>query len=229
MPQTRSNLGQTPINADTFNLTGDLATLVDSMEVLVPVASQAAGDTVATARAAAGFAVTDARPLFIYNTTSKTIQVKDSGGWRDLDFPLGLVNQSTVTTSSAAIGGSVAVVNNIPTFTFKAGRKYRITWTFEFNGSVAGNFIDTSIHTCSTSDPASQTTGLTKIGGSSLYVAAATTGTHGEATAYYNPVSDSTLQVKFTAFVWVGGGTVVISASSTNPARYSIIDEGAAI
>ena len=84
MPTTRSNQGQAPVNADTFDLTGDLAKLVDSMQVVVTVANDAAGDVVATARASAGFAVSDARPLFTYNQATKTIRVKDSSGWREL-------------------------------------------------------------------------------------------------------------------------------------------------
>jgi hypothetical protein len=84
VPQQRSNKSQTPINSDAFNLIPDLATFADSLEVLVPVADDAEGDTVATARAAAGWPVTNARPLFVYNTTTKTIRVKDGSGWREL-------------------------------------------------------------------------------------------------------------------------------------------------
>jgi hypothetical protein len=82
MPTTRSNLAQTPVNSDTLNWTGDLATLADSLEVIVPAANTAAGDTIATARAAAGFAVSDARPLFIWDQSQDCIMVKDSSGWR---------------------------------------------------------------------------------------------------------------------------------------------------
>lgn len=84
MPQTRANKSQTPINSDAFNLIPDLASFSDSLEVVVPVTNDAEGDTIAATRATAGWPVSDARPLFTYNTTTKTIRIKDSGGWRDL-------------------------------------------------------------------------------------------------------------------------------------------------
>jgi hypothetical protein len=39
MPTTRWNKGKAPVNADAYNLTGDEATLVDSLNPVVPVAS----------------------------------------------------------------------------------------------------------------------------------------------------------------------------------------------
>jgi hypothetical protein len=82
MPQTRSNKGQGPINSDIYNLTADLATLIDSLEVIVPVADSTEGDAVATARTAAGWAVSDARPLFVWNATTKALEIKVTSGWR---------------------------------------------------------------------------------------------------------------------------------------------------
>lgn len=105
MPALRSNKGQGPINSDTYSLTGDLAILIDSLEVIVPVADRAEGEIVAAARTAAGWAVTDARPLFVWNSTTDTIEVKDSTGWRGI----GLYHrhQEFVSTAFAVAGGSV--------------------------------------------------------------------------------------------------------------------------
>ncbi len=44
MPQTRPNKATTPINADVYNLTADLATMADSLNVIIRVASQAERD-----------------------------------------------------------------------------------------------------------------------------------------------------------------------------------------
>lgn len=44
MPQTRPNKGVAPVNSDAYNLTPDLASLVDSLNVVIPVASQAERD-----------------------------------------------------------------------------------------------------------------------------------------------------------------------------------------
>jgi hypothetical protein len=105
MPQSRSNKGQTPVNSDSYDLTGHLATMADSLEVVVPVADRTEGDAVATARAAAGWAVTDARPLFVWNQTTDTIEVKDSSGWRGI----GMYHrhQEFIATAFAVAGGSV--------------------------------------------------------------------------------------------------------------------------
>lgn len=116
MPALRSNKGQGPINSDTYSLTGDLAILIDSLEVIVPVADRTEGDSVATARAAAGWAVTDARPLFVWNTTTNTIEVKDSTGWRGIGQYI-RHQEFLVSTPFAVSGGSVnwdvgALVNN---------------------------------------------------------------------------------------------------------------------
>lgn len=44
MPQTRVNKAVTPVNSDAYNLTADLATLADSLNVPIPVATQAERD-----------------------------------------------------------------------------------------------------------------------------------------------------------------------------------------
>lgn len=82
MPQQRSNKSQTPINSDAFNLTPDLATMADTLGVIVSVADRTEADAVATARAAAGWAVTDARPLYVWRVDIDTLEIKDSSGWR---------------------------------------------------------------------------------------------------------------------------------------------------
>lgn len=82
MPQQRSNKSQTPINSDAFNLTPDLATLSDTLGVIVSVADRAEGDTVATARGAAGWPVSDARPLYVWRQDIDALEIKDTAGWR---------------------------------------------------------------------------------------------------------------------------------------------------
>jgi len=80
------------------------------------VADRTEGDTVATARAAAGWAVTDARPLFVWNTTTNTIEVKDSTGWRGIG-QYTRHQEFLVSTPFTVAGGSVSwdcgpLVNN---------------------------------------------------------------------------------------------------------------------
>lgn len=212
MPTTRGNLAQTPINSDTFNLTADLATMADSLEVLVPVASQSAGDTVATARAAAGFAVSDARPLFIYNTSTKTVQVKDSSGWRDMNGPLGIVQKKRVTGSGATWGTTITIIDNFASQLFIAGRHYRLVWALEnYGGTATPTYWSCAINTCATSDGSSVTTGLTALGGYTIATANAAYGQSAVVECFYDPSVTSTLQVKFSGQVVVGTGASMSS------------------
>lgn len=228
MPQTTSNLATVPINSDTFNLTPDMATMGESLLTLVPVASDAAGDTVATARAAAGFAVSDARPLFVYNTTTKTIRVKGTAGWRDLNNTSALVNQSVVTTSSGGFT-ALAVINNIPTFTFKAGRRYEIVWDGHYQSSVAGDYVDLSIETCATTDGASVTTGLTRLRHKTFRAGAANMLEPIIVRAPATYGTDTTLQIKFLGSRGAGTGTCTIIGSANATILYQIHDLGAVI
>lgn len=49
MPQTRPNKITVPVNSDAWNLAGDLATLADSTQVVIPVASQTERDALTKA------------------------------------------------------------------------------------------------------------------------------------------------------------------------------------
>jgi hypothetical protein len=49
LPQTRPNKITVPVNADAWNLTGDLATMADSVKAVIPVASQTERDALTKA------------------------------------------------------------------------------------------------------------------------------------------------------------------------------------
>ena len=113
MPQTRSNQAQTPVNSDALNITTDLATMADSLQVVVTVANQAAGDAVATARAAAGFPVTDARPLFCWDQSQNALIVKGSSGWRGGIKPFGHAGKTNGFTAGGAVLNPVVLTSQI--------------------------------------------------------------------------------------------------------------------
>jgi hypothetical protein len=128
-----------------------------------------------------------------------------------------------IRTSASAATTTLSVIHNIASFTFKAGRKYRITWDYSAAISATGNYFDLTISSCAVTDASNLTTGLT-----SLVVRSTTSvGTGGEPgclTALYEPVSDSTLQLKFTAERKVGAGTWTMESKT---AYFIIEDEGA--
>lgn len=135
--------------------------------------------------------------------------------------------KTLVTADSGAVG-SLAVINNIPTFTFKAGREYAVVWDFEYYGSTTNGFFEFSIQTCATTDSGSLTTGLTSLirrinnvqqGGSSFKQSLRV-----EAPVTYG--SDTTLQIKFLAELNANSGTVVVIGNAGTPALYLIGDEG---
>ncbi|QFG09315.1 hypothetical protein SEA_DJUNGELSKOG_20 [Arthrobacter phage Djungelskog] len=138
----------------------------------------------------------------------------------------GLVWQQKSTTPTGSIGGSTTVVLNCPSFVFKANRRYRIEWVFEYSCTTSGTFMSFDVHSCSTADAAGATTGLTKLGGSSLPSVSANTGHNGRAQAYLNYTSDTTKQIKVNAWIWNGSGTMIVNSSASNPSTFSIYDEG---
>ena len=72
MPQTRPNGGQVPVNSDPYNLTADMATQTDTLNVLAPVPSDAAQTAlIASGLLFPGFAIvrTDlaSLPIFLWD------------------------------------------------------------------------------------------------------------------------------------------------------------------
>lgn len=140
--------------------------------------------------------------------------------------PKGLLSNTSVTASGGAIT-ALTVINNIPSFAFKAGRKYRIVWDFTYQGNTAGNYITALTGVAATSDAAGLTTGITQINGRPFKIHDAGINASGIVNAIYTPSSDATLQVKFLMQVTTGAGTALISASTLQPVTYSIEDLGA--
>ena len=207
MSQTRPKKQITPLNADTFNLIPDIATLADTSGVIVPVANQAEGDSIATALSAAGYPVTDARPLFVYNAATGKQEFKNTSGWHDFSTPMGLQQKRRVTSAGASWGTSITVIDNFASQTFVAGRHYRIGWDLEnYGASQSGTYWSAAINTCATSDPAAQTTGLTPLGGYTIHTVDAAYGQSAMIECYYDASSTTSLQIKFTGQVVVKTG-----------------------
>lgn len=140
-------------------------------------------------------------------------------------YPQGLLSSQKGTANSSAVS-ALSVINNIPTFAFKAGRKYRIVWNGQYYTSVASSFWALRIQSASTVDSAALTTGLTQVQSRTMSAGAASSSQSFYVEAIYEPVSDTTLQIKFTVQNAAGGGTIVIAASAVDPALYYIEDLG---
>jgi hypothetical protein len=109
MPQTRDNGAKTPINADAYNLTADLATMADSLGVITPVNTDAQRDALTKFN---GRAVTR------MDVTGAPLEIWDGAVWRRI-----YTGPYAITAGSASIG-IVTAGNTSGPFgqTFPAGR-----------------------------------------------------------------------------------------------------------
>lgn len=144
--------------------------------------------------------------------------------------PLGLVYQCHITGSSGAVLD--AIIHNVPTFTFKANRKYRVIWDFSY--LMSGNsdsLYYVSINLAPTADAASSLANCTPLEGRTKFVqvfAGASTGHTGPITAYHQQGStNNTTQLKFRVQRVYGDDSITIVANGNERAVYSIYDDGA--
>lgn len=70
-----------PAGTDQYNLTTDLRSMGASIRSVVPTATQAAGDNIATAMATDGRAVSDTNPLVTYQADLRSLNIKGTSGW----------------------------------------------------------------------------------------------------------------------------------------------------
>lgn len=123
---------------------------------------------------------------------------------------------------------TIAVATFIPSFTFKAGRRYRV------GASGGGFFSDTTstfsvaISTCLVTDTSSSTAGLTQIKARGVRGDVAGEGREIMSIAKENFTvgSDTALQIKLTIGRLNGAGTVTLASSATNRVSLYIEDLG---
>lgn len=139
----------------------------------------------------------------------------------------GLLLKNEVGTSTGAIAD--AIVNNIATFTFIAGRKYRIVWDSSYMQSSTADLFYWSINQAPVADAAASLSNLTPMGGRTKGITAGANMTQhtGAITAYFEPTTNVTTQIKFHTQRVVGAGTVVVIGQANETANYLIYDDGA--
>lgn len=140
----------------------------------------------------------------------------------------GLVYFDKVTTGSASV--SDAIINHITTFTFKAGRRYRIVWDTSFISGGASSLFYCSINFTAVGSAPSSTAGLTTLNGRTIHCPLAGSTTYsGPITTDYKPTVDTTTMIKFWALRVVGGDLISVVGNSNEYALYQIYDDGAQI
>lgn len=124
---------------------------------------------------------------------------------------------------------TIAVATFIPSFTFKANRRYRV------GASGGGFFSDTAstfaaaINSCATADASGVTTGLTQLKARNMRGDVAGEGREimSIAKENFSFTVDTTLQIKLTIGRLNGTGTVTLASSATNRVSLYIEDLGA--
>lgn len=143
----------------------------------------------------------------------------------------GLVYRDLVGTTSGSVVH--AVVNNIPTFTFKANRNYRIVWDFSYYATGnADSLFYCSVGRAAVGASASLLTGITTLSGRTRAVntdafALASTQYTGAIHVLYNPgAADVTTQLKFVAQRALGDDGIIVVGNANEKAHYLIYDDG---
>lgn len=121
-----------------------------------------------------------------------------------------------------------AIVDNFPSVTFLAGRRYKITMDASFITSNNGDLFYVSVQTSSTADAAASLSGLTALNGRTIQCPINNSTTYsGPIVAYYEPGgSNQTLQVKFRVQRVVGAGTMLVVGNTNEYRTYTIEDMG---
>jgi hypothetical protein len=210
--------------ADNYGYTAEQRALAASIRSVVVVADRAEADVVAAAMATDGRPVTDANPLYVHRLDNGRIEVKTAGGWGGA--PAGIQAYTHSVTNSGQIT-TVQVVKNIPTFTFVAGRSYRITAEGPYYLSGTGSTFAWQFTSCSTADPAAQTTGLTEMMNDTDSVSAASEGRRFKMSRVVNQAATQTLQLKLTCQRVTGSAYAIAAGSAVNPIFMAVEDLGA--
>lgn len=144
----------------------------------------------------------------------------------------GLVAYRKIVNDSGSIAASGSgICEYFASFTFKAGRRYKIAWYAGYVTGSAQSYWNLAICTCPTTDPVGQTTGLTQLGAETVHTDGVNLSDYFKVEAWPDPYAvDTTLQVKFfVGYAGVGSGNFVESASASRPGFITIEDMGAQI
>jgi hypothetical protein len=157
------------------------------------------------------------------------IEYADSSASRWNSGALGVVRRVSRTVDGTSVGAGPTVDQVISSFTFKAGRKYLITWSGQHDHTVVPTNHLLQIGTCATGDADATTTGITVLGQGGVSAGIANIGQRFFIDAEYEPGSDTTVKVKAVVTRVSGTGNFVAKGSGTMPTKFIIYDMGNAV
>lgn len=212
-----------PGGGDFFDYTEEQRKMAASQRTVVIVADRTEADTIATAMAADGRPVTDANPLYVHRLDNQRIEVKTAGGWGGA--PAGIQAYTHSTSNSGQIT-AVQVVKNIPTFTFVAGRSYRLSAEGPYYLSATGSTFAWQFTSCAVGDSAASTANLTEMMNDTDSVSAGSEGRRFKMSRVFNAATTQTLQLKLTMQRVTGSAYAISAGSASNPVFMAVEDLG---
>lgn len=177
----------------------------------------------------------DSYELETYRATTGTSGLIATGitgpsGWYQLDYIDRVAKGRLYSKKNNSSTGwiNTAIVENIPSFYFEAGRNYRIVWDTSYLQENLGDLFFWSINLAPVADAAASQANLTVLDGRTRGILAAvqTTQAHGPITAYYTPTVSGTSQIKFFIQQVVGTNRLIVIGQGNEFARYLIYDDG---
>jgi hypothetical protein len=212
-----------PAGGDTYDYTGEQRRMAASQRTVVTVADRTAADLIATNMASDGRPVTDANPLHVFRLDLQRYEAKIAAGW--VWGPAGIVSYTEMTSNSGTLTGAVTVIKNIPSFTFVAGRSYKLTTEVGYMLSATGSTWAWQFGTCSTADSAPLTTGITPIMAWTDQVNGASEGRRFGMSRIYKPGAQ-TVQLKLTGQRVTGAANATVLGSANDPVFMLVEDLG---
>lgn len=139
----------------------------------------------------------------------------------------GMLLYDAQTVVSSALLNLTVVRANL--FTFRAGRRYRISWVAEYytDAADASNITQLAIQKSAASDTNASTTGLTMIKKGTVSAKKANQTEFFNLAAIYTPTADETVKLKLTAQRVGGTGSLFIVGEPNRAAELLIEDLGA--
>lgn len=196
--------------------------------VLNPARFVAAGATLPVSSQTEQDALTQYPASQIIRTDDKYKEyVSDGTTWKLPADGQGMGARGTISSTDATGLVSEVVLQNLPTYPFSGGRRYRIVFSGNYYTSNTDVVVLFKVAHAATGDAAGVTTGLTVLNQTSQQAASINRGFPADFVGYYEPVSDTTRQIKITAQRVAGSGTFALQRAATTPNWLFIEDLGA--
>jgi hypothetical protein len=220
-----ANDATVPVGTDGWNLTAHIKQAIETTRSFIPVASDAQRD--ALAALFPGGILPIATTIVRTDKTGLPEERWNGTKWLLPAGSQGIMARHIHNTADSGAQAAHVVLHSIASFTFRGGRKYRIALEANYYTDNLDTVVLFRVATCSTADSSTSTVGLTVKNQTDGQPTRTTTGFPVKVYAYFEPVTDTTLQLKATAQRAVGTGSFFMQRSVDAPNIFFVEDLGA--